>query len=496
MRPVSGLHDPPIETSRNRITPNYDDSSSSQNLVIASLNTDFSHKNSLVCSPNTRIDRYELLFQLGHGSFGETWLARDLETDEEFCFKIIKSGSCYQTQGQLEASALDSFSELADHFNIIKLYDHFIFKNRLILKLERLSTSFYDLIANTNHNGVSLKLVKKLSVDLLISLIFLESRGLVHADIKPENVMLIKPKRPKAKLIDFGSLTLESEGKSIYYVQSRYYRAPEVVMGCGLSCKADIWSFGCVLAELHLGKPLFPGLSEIDLLRKIFEVLGTPPLHILNHGSDKRRNSLWVSAKGLDLGGWGTINFVQKAPINSNGKMTIPPGINTEVNEYPLKERRLWRLLQTHKNQNRNEFNSNDDELMLQFYDLLSSTLNLDPEFRLSAVELAKLPFFSEYEAYIVNSCLSDEVTANYCKTFWDNSHLINAKVEHNNAVRTHVSQAWRVSTDALDHQELDGMDRLRQTEINIENTNCEDREAAKSNRNFIARYLHWKQLV
>lgn len=90
-----------------------------------------------------------------------------------------------------------------------------------------------------------------------------------------------EPNKSGIRVIDFGSSCFE--GKTIYtYIQSRYYRAPEVILGIGYNRKIDIWSFGCIIAELHLGYPLFAGDDEHEQMCYIIEVLGLPPANLKN----------------------------------------------------------------------------------------------------------------------------------------------------------------------------------------------------------------------
>lgn len=91
---------------------------------------------------------------------------------------------------------------------------------------------------------------------------FLRQHSLIHCDLKPENILLMQPQRSAIKVIDFGSSCFVNE--SMYtYVQSRFYRSPEVIMGLPYGCEIDMWSFGCILAELYMGYPLFPGERHV-----------------------------------------------------------------------------------------------------------------------------------------------------------------------------------------------------------------------------------------
>jgi dual specificity tyrosine-phosphorylation-regulated kinase 2/3/4 len=89
----------------------------------------------------------------------------------------------------------------------------------------------------------------------------LRRHKLIHCDLKPENVLLVAPQRSAIKVIDFGSSCFVDE-RMYTYVQSRFYRSPEVILGLAYGCEIDMWSFGCILAELFMGYPLFPGAQS------------------------------------------------------------------------------------------------------------------------------------------------------------------------------------------------------------------------------------------
>ena len=112
--------------------------------------------------------------------------------------------------------------------------------------------------------GVSLPLIRRFGVQILNALRFLRRQDTVHCDLKPENVLLCTPGRSAIKLVDFGSACFEAQ-PAYTYIQSRFYRSPEVLLGLPYHCAIDMWSFGCLLAELYTGNPLFPGESQIEL---------------------------------------------------------------------------------------------------------------------------------------------------------------------------------------------------------------------------------------
>jgi glycogen synthase kinase 3 beta len=125
--------------------------------------------------------------------------------------------------------------------------------------------------------GVPKLLVKLYAYQMFRSLAYIHAMGICHRDIKPQN-LLVDPSTHILKLCDFGSAKRLIKGEpNVSYICSRYYRAPELIFGCTDYTPAiDVWSVGCVIAELLLGQPLFPGESGVDQLVEIIKVLGTP----------------------------------------------------------------------------------------------------------------------------------------------------------------------------------------------------------------------------
>ncbi|XP_048779226.1 dual specificity tyrosine-phosphorylation-regulated kinase 1B-like isoform X1 [Ostrea edulis] len=238
------------------------------------------------------LDRYEIDSLIGKGSFGQVVKAYDHGDQEHVAIKIIKNKKPFLNQAQIEVKLLELMNkhDKENKYYIVKLKRHFMFRNHLCLVFELLSYNLYDLLRNTNFRGVSLNLTRKFAQQLCTALLFLATPELniIHCDLKPENILLCNPKRSAIKIVDFGSSC--QLGQRIYqYIQSRFYRSPEVLLGIPYDLAIDMWSLGCILVEMHTGEPLFAGSNEYDQMMKIVEVLGMPPKHILDQVPVKAR---------------------------------------------------------------------------------------------------------------------------------------------------------------------------------------------------------------
>jgi dual specificity tyrosine-phosphorylation-regulated kinase 2/3/4 len=153
-----------------------------------------------------------------------------------------------------------------------------------------------------------MEMIRRVAIQVLQGLLFLKRQGIIHCDLKPENILLKAENKSGIKIIDLGSGCFESE--QIYtYIQSRFYRAPEIILGMPYTSAIDIWSMGCILMELYLGYPLFPGENEQEQMLMFMEVLGVPPPSLIQKGS--RSNKFFDG------------NLVKIKP-NSKGKIRRP----------------------------------------------------------------------------------------------------------------------------------------------------------------------------
>jgi len=123
---------------------------------------------------------------------------------------------------------------------------------------------------------------------LLYALKYLKQLEIIHCDLKPENILLKEENKSGIKIIDFGSSTFVDE-KVYTYIQSRFYRAPEIMLGIPYSPAIDMWSLGCIMAELYIGYPLFPGESENDQMSRIMEMRDVPPPEVLKVSERKMK---------------------------------------------------------------------------------------------------------------------------------------------------------------------------------------------------------------
>lgn len=229
--------------------------------------------------------QYEVLEFLGKGTFGQVVKCWKKSTNDIVAIKILKKHPSYARQGQIEVSILTRLSmENAEEHNFVRAFECFQHKNHTCLVFEMLQQNLYDFLKQNKFTPLPLYCIRPIVQQVLVALAKLKHLGLIHADLKPENIMLVDPvNQPfRVKVIDFGSASHVSKAVTNTYLQSRYYRAPEIILGLPFSEAIDMWSLGCVIAELFLGWPLYPGSSEYDQIRYITTTQGAPPAHMLN----------------------------------------------------------------------------------------------------------------------------------------------------------------------------------------------------------------------
>ncbi|KKA29256.1 hypothetical protein TD95_002045 [Thielaviopsis punctulata] len=250
--------------------------------------------------------RYEIIDVLGKGSFGQVVRCIDHRLGVLVAIKIIRNKKRFHQQAIVEVNILKKLREWDphNHHSMVNFTDNFYFRGHLCISTELLDMNLYEFIKANNFRGFSLRLIRRFTKQILSSLNLLKQRRVIHCDLKPENILIRHPLHSEIKVIDFGSSCFENE-KIYTYIQSRFYRSPEVILGMTYGLPIDMWSVGCILAELYTGVPIFPGENEQEQLACIMEVFGPPEKHLIEKSTRKKlffdsmgKPRLTVSSKG------------------------------------------------------------------------------------------------------------------------------------------------------------------------------------------------------
>lgn len=257
--------------------------------------------------------RYQQQQVLGKGSFGSVLQCLDHMTGMPVAIKMMKNKPKVHSQIMFELELLKSLqTEEKNGHNIIKFIDSFDFRNFFCIVMELASFDLYTVLKNQRFRGFLIPVIQMVARDTAIALKYMHSKNIIHCDIKPENILFSTPENKSCKLIDFGCSCYV--GKLMFtYIQSRYYRAPEVVFGFEYGTEIDIWSLGCVLCEMVTGQPIFPAEDETELIQMMVEILGMPPKSIIQAAP---RGHHYFDSAG---------NFIQKP--NSRGQLHIPSSV-------------------------------------------------------------------------------------------------------------------------------------------------------------------------
>lgn len=168
--------------------------------------------------------------------------------------KILRNDPCVSKQGEIEIKLLKT---LMNSPSIVKMKTSFMFRNHICIAFELLSKNLYELLRANKFKGLPIQIIISMARQILEGLSKTHSESIIHGDLKPENILLKTQSKSGVKIIDYGSGCFSSE-IVFSYIQSRFYRAPEILLGRSYGPEIDIWSFGCILFELYSGMPLFP----------------------------------------------------------------------------------------------------------------------------------------------------------------------------------------------------------------------------------------------
>lgn len=275
-----------------------------------------------------------------------------------------------------------------------------MYRNHQCLVFEMLSLNLYELLKNTQFGGVSLNLIRKFAKQVLEALSFLARNDVdvIHCDLKPENILLRHPKKSAVKVIDFGS-SCRSNRRMYSYIQSRFYRSPEVMLGLPYTVAIDMWSLGCILAEMHTGEPLFSGSDQFDQMQKIVKLLGMVPDSMLEKSSDQSKAIFFErgrSSSGREA--WQLRNTRNPAASGNDKSKTTAPETAPSEKIIPSSDpiASLTEVITSGSNQRTRYPQSeahNSARNYALFIDLVYQMLSYEPSQRITPEEALKHPF-------------------------------------------------------------------------------------------------------
>ncbi|KAK0051471.1 serine/threonine-protein kinase PRP4 [Biomphalaria pfeifferi] len=320
--------------------------------------------------------RYSVYAYKGQGMFSNVIMCRDAARgNTDVAIKVIRNNDMMLKTGMKELEFLRKLNDADpdDKFHCLRLYRHFYHKQHLCLVFEPLSMNLREVLKKYGKDvGLHIKAVRSYSQQLLLALKLLRKCSILHADIKPDNI-LVNESKMVLKLCDFGSASHVSENDITPYLVSRFYRAPEIILGLGYDHNIDTWSVGCTLFELYTGKILFPGTSNNDMLKTIMDYKGRIPNKMIRKGMFKDQH--------FD----SSYNFKhhEMDKITQREKVTVMSSINATKDM--LAEMVPYNRLP-------------EDQLrkVTQLKDLLDKLLTLDPSKRIPINQALSHPFITE----------------------------------------------------------------------------------------------------
>lgn len=259
--------------------------------------------------------------------------------------------------------------------SIIHFECYFTYRNHVILITEVLASPLLHILVERKYAGLQFDLIQSVLLDVLVALANIHSIGLVHCDVKPENILQVSITSKNVKLIDFGCCAqIDSEYDTL---QTPFYRAPEILLKLPFDTKIDIWSLGCVAAELMLGLPIFCGDHDPNLIYLINLRRGPFPHHMIEESPVAE---LYFDENGI-LKSEEELQRTQGTEFNSQQQLFIHRTIESIVANYPFPTGA------------KQEFIDKSIEDRKVFCDLLVKMLEIDPEKRISAAEALEHPF-------------------------------------------------------------------------------------------------------
>ena len=319
-------------------------------------------------------NRYHVTQNLGRGMFSSVVRATDTTTKELVAIKIVRNNDTMRKAGIKEIEILKDIAanDPEDKKHIIRLHRSFDHKGHLCMVFENLSLNLREVLKKFGRDiGINLKAIRAYSQQLFLGLSLLKKCQYLHADLKPDNI-LVNEGRNMLKICDLGSASPTTENITAPYLVSRFYRAPEIILGLPYDTGIDVWSIGCTLFELYSGKILFTGRNNNGMLRSIMECRGRFPHKLLRKGT--------LTYNYFD----DLLNFQAIDEDRVTGRMS------TKMIEIPAKPVRDLRTRLVPKGKKMDDSERKEVDL---FLDLLEKCLDLRSDKRITPIEALRHPF-------------------------------------------------------------------------------------------------------
>ncbi|KAF7353896.1 Serine/threonine protein kinase PRP4 [Mycena venus] len=333
---------------------------------------------------NEKGERYQVYASVGRGMFAVVVRARVLPEGEdgkeskeggrEVAIKIVRAQEVMHRAGLKESAILQKLqaADPEDKKHIVRLERTFEHRGHLCLVFESMSMNLRDVVKRFGKDvGLNIRAVRAYAHQLFISLGHLRKLGVMHADIKPDNI-LVNDAKTMLKLCDLGSASDAAENEITPYLVSRFYRAPEIILGVPYDPALDVWSVGCTLYELYTGKILFPGRSNNQMLLHMMELKGR-----FNGKMIKRAK--FGDVYFDEMGGFESVEREKGSGNDVIRKVHISkPARDLRARLLPSGGARL---------------SDEETNVLLHFVDLLDKCLSLDPARRITPREALAHPF-------------------------------------------------------------------------------------------------------
>ncbi|KAI5296126.1 U4/U6 small nuclear ribonucleoprotein prp4 [Ascosphaera acerosa] len=318
--------------------------------------------------------RYHVTQNLGRGMFSAVVRAIDSHDNKPVAIKIIRNNETMRKAGMKEIEILQQLraADPDDRKHVVRFLRHFIHKDHLCIVFENLSMNLREVLRKFGRDvGINLRAIRVYAQQMFLGLTLLRKCGILHADLKPDN-LLVNEGRNVLKICDLGSASSTADNEITPYLVSRFYRAPEIILGLPYDYAIDMWSIGCTLYELYTGKILFTGRTNNQMLRVMMECRGAFPPKLLRKGA--------LTYNHFDE----HLNFRSVEEDKLTGR------VSTKVMTFKKPTKDLKTRLMGKETSRMNDADAREIAL---FVDLLDMCLNLNPAKRCTPLEALKHPF-------------------------------------------------------------------------------------------------------